>query len=176
MGQHHSRVGGGVSYTWWYCNGQTIQHWGNSTPPNASHYSVFSTYFHDGHGFWVLRGEATNPPTEEAWHQLQFLHDPTDHSSSLTNAGTHAALRCHKSNNLWHGMLLPDIYHGPVYDYAGYGGLTGDLPIFLSLLALSMDASRLQQMLPLLMNNGTWQVHGLPNGREYRITSLNLIS
>jgi hypothetical protein len=48
-------------------------------------------------------------------------------------------------------MLLPDIYHGPPYSAPGYGGLTGDLPIFLGLLALSMKPDRLMTELPRLI-------------------------
>jgi len=162
QGVHNQRLNGGVSYNLWYCDGRTIGLWRHPLPPGASDYSVFSTYFKNGHGFWVLRGDATNPPAAESWHCLRFNHNP-DYSSSLTNAGTHSALQCHDSAHFWHRMLLPDIYHGP--GYVGYGGLTGDLPIFLSLLAFSMDASRLQHWLPNSMANGIWQAHHLPNGR-----------
>ncbi|RMZ68152.1 hypothetical protein GMOD_00004353 [Pyrenophora seminiperda CCB06] len=162
LGRHNQRVNRGVSYNWWYCNGRTVQFWGKSLPDNASAYSAFSTYFKDGHGFWVLRGDATSPPAEESWHCLRFNHSP-DYSSSLTNVGTHSALQCHNSTHFWHRMLLPDIYHGP--GYAGYGGLTGDLPIFLSLLAFSMPPKQLQHWLPVSMENSKWQGHQLPNGR-----------
>jgi hypothetical protein len=56
-------------------------------------------------------------------------------------------------------MLLPDIYHGPPYSAPGYGGLTGDLPIFLGLLALSMKPDRLMTELPRLMQDGDWGEH-----------------
>ncbi|KAK1910647.1 hypothetical protein P3342_008526 [Pyrenophora teres f. teres] len=161
-GGHNQRTGTGVSYVWWYCDGRKIQYWGTTLPTNTSAYGVFSTYFKSGHGFWVLRGDATSPPTEEPWHCLRFNHNQ-DYSSSLTNVGSHSALRCHNSSHFWHSMLLSDIYHGP--GYVGYGGLTGDLPIFLSLLALSMDASQLLHWLPTSMENGKWQAHQWRNGR-----------
>ncbi|KAI2488000.1 hypothetical protein Ptr902_02133 [Pyrenophora tritici-repentis] len=161
-GEYNQRIGTGVSYIWWYCDGLNIHRYGPSLPPNASPYSVFSTYFKNGHGFWVLRGDATSPPAEESWHCLRFNHNP-DYSSSLTNVGTHSALQFHNPTLYWHSMLLPDIYHGQ--GYLGYVGLTGDLPIFLSLLALSMDASLLQSWLPNSMRNGQWQAHQWPNGR-----------
>jgi hypothetical protein len=64
-------------------------------------------------------------------------------------------------------MLLPDIYHGPAYPYQGYGGLTGDLPIFLSLIAFSMKPERLPQELPRMMHNGEWGTHTKSHGRMF---------
>jgi hypothetical protein len=73
-------------------------------------------------------------------------------------------------------MLLPDIYHGPHYSAAGYGGLTGDLPIFLSLLALSMKPSRLAEELPKLMKDGDWVEHQKSHGRAYHtLRTLSLL-
>jgi hypothetical protein len=62
-------------------------------------------------------------------------------------------------------MLLPDIYHGPAYSAPGYGGLTGDLPIFLALMAFSMKPDRLPTQLPKLMRNGDWVTHERSHGR-----------
>jgi hypothetical protein len=164
---YNVRIRGGVSGKWWFCNKTNIQEMSNWTPNGTSPYKTFSTFFGSGHGFWVLRGDATNPPNDECWHHLRFDHHPIDYSSSLSNAGQQAALRCQGSSAWWPHMLLPCIYHGPPYDYQGYGGLTGDLPIFLSLLALSMRPEMLAQGLPSLMQNGDWTTHQNAHGREF---------
>jgi hypothetical protein len=58
-------------------------------------------------------------------------------------------------------MLLPDIYHAPARTQdQNYGGLTGELPILLALIALSMPPSYLPQILPNMFAGGAWQVHG----------------
>jgi hypothetical protein len=163
---YNVRVGGGVSGKWWSCDEHTIEEMPSWNPSGTSPYKTFSTFYGSGHGFWVLRGDATNPPNNEGWHHLRFDHHPTNYSSSLSNAGQEAALRCQPSNVWWPHMLLPCIYHGPPYDYEGYGGLTGDLPIFLSLLALSMKPEMLGQELPNLMQNGSWTTHQNAHGRK----------
>jgi hypothetical protein len=112
--------------------------------------------------------DATDPPPEETWHHLRFDWNEVDFSSSLTNNGTEAVMRCHNPTKKWPAMLLPDIYHGPAYPNEGYGGLTGDLPIFLALIAFSMQPEELAAELPKMMHNGKWQTHSLPHGRMYR--------
>jgi hypothetical protein len=142
----------------------------------VSPYKTFSTIYSDGHGFYVLRGDATNPPDSESWHDLWFDWDETTLSSALTNVGTRRALRVQDPKSRWPRMLLPDIYHGPHYSAAGYGGLTGDLPIFLSLLALSMKPSRLAEELPKLMKDGDWVEHQKSHGRAYHtLRTLSLL-
>jgi hypothetical protein len=64
-------------------------------------------------------------------------------------------------------MLLPDIYHNSnEFSTGDRGGLTGDLGIFLSLLAFSMHPNRMPDMMPELMVDGEWQVHSEPYGRK----------
>lgn len=63
-------------------------------------------------------------------------------------------------------MLLPDIYHGAAYPHTGYGGLTGELPIFLALLAFSMAPGHLANDLPNMMSGGSWRAHRQSHGRE----------
>jgi hypothetical protein len=63
-------------------------------------------------------------------------------------------------------MLFPDIYHGPEYPYAGYGGLTGELTLFLALVAFSMGPNRLAADLPNMVKDGEWMVHTNPHGSK----------
>jgi hypothetical protein len=64
-------------------------------------------------------------------------------------------------------MLLPDIYQvPPTPTPEGYGGLKGELPLLLALIAFSMSKKDLQKYLNRMYEGGRWQVHGLPHGRE----------
>jgi hypothetical protein len=63
-------------------------------------------------------------------------------------------------------MLLPDIYHVPPYRHEGFGGLTGDLPIFLALIAFSMSPRRLATEIPELMEDGEWKTHDRRHGSK----------
>lgn len=154
----------GISNQWWYFNGHNMRKLPNIHPPEGvTHYKTFSMFFSGGLGFYVLRGNATNPPRDEAWHALCFDYNPDDYSSFVCNAGDHATMRVHNPGSAWQKMLLPSIYHGP--EYQGPGGLTGDLPIFLGLVAFSMRDNKMSSMLPALVQNGQWQAHDLPNGQ-----------
>lgn len=165
---YNLRVPGGVSGMWWFCNGsdiRSISGW-QPTTTQESPYKVFSTIYGGGHGFYIMRGDATSPPTAEAWHDLWFDCDESTYTSHLTNAGSHRTLQVQNSEKGWPQMLLPDIYHGAHYPQDGYGGLGGDLAIFLALVAFSMKPERLLSELPKMMDEGTWQVHARSHGRK----------
>lgn len=158
---------GGVTGKWWYCDGLNIHSILWNPPEGTFPYKTFSTIYNEGDGFWVLNGDATNPPNSDSWHPLWFDWDDTTLASTLTNAGTQARLRVQDMNARWPRMLLPDIYHGPHYAAQGFGGLRGDLPIFLSLLAFSMKPERLSTELPRLMEQGLWKTHPHLHGRKF---------
>lgn len=153
------RIAGGVSGRFWFCDTQriyTVPH----LPADATLYKRFSVYFGGGYGFWVLRGDATSPPEGENWHPLRFEHSDQDYSSFLTNAGDQPILRVQRSDQQWPRMLLPDIYHTPVRTVSQqYGGLTGELPIFLALIAFSTSREWLPNVLPTVFTGGAWGVH-----------------
>ncbi|KAH7071411.1 hypothetical protein BKA63DRAFT_72403 [Paraphoma chrysanthemicola] len=163
-------LAGGASGRWWHCDGNNIRllpaDW--QPPAGSRPYKVFSTMYGDGHGFWILRGDATAPTGSEDFRQLWFNWDEQDLSSSISNVGQQRTLRVQNSSTGWPRMLLPDIYHGPQYDAPNYGGLTGDLPVFLGLLALSMKPERLLTELPRLMKNGGWGEHHRHHGRTHK--------
>jgi hypothetical protein len=165
---YNIRINGGVSGQWFHCNGERIRHLSDWKPAEGeAAYKIFSTIYSDGHGLHVLRGDATNPPQSETWHDLSFDWNETTLSSAVTNAGGSRSLRVHNPNSRWPPMLLPDIYHGPEYAGTHYGGLTGDLPIFLALVALSMRPERLSTQLPKMMVEGEWVEHNRSHGREF---------
>jgi hypothetical protein len=124
-------------------------------------------FFSGGCGFRVLLGDATNPPAGEVWHPLGFEHDETDHSSYLTNALQHPTLFCHRTDQVWARMLLPDIYHGPLTTDLYRGSLKGELPIFLALLALAMPPTELATYLPSMFQGGVWRSFDMAHGRAY---------
>jgi hypothetical protein len=164
---YNIRINGGVSGQWYHCDNQKIRLLSQWRPADGeAPYKTFSTIYSDGHGFHVLRGDATNPPQSETWQDLSFDWDETTLSSALTNAGANRSLRLHNPNARWPRMLLPDIYHGPEYPESHYGGLRGDLPIFLALIALSMRPELLSTQLPKMMVNGEWVEHERSHGRK----------
>lgn len=72
----------------------------------------------------------------------------------------------------WPKLLLPDIYHAHeiINDdrYMGYGGLRGDLPIFLALIAFSTQPEWLKAVLPTTFVNGEWRTHDYPVRRKHQ--------
>ncbi|KAH8731809.1 hypothetical protein GQ44DRAFT_800384, partial [Phaeosphaeriaceae sp. PMI808] len=155
----------GVSNTYWFCENTRIRSVAQSTLPRPlNHFKTFSIFYSAGRGFWILRGDGTTPDPGEAWHPLRFENGAADRSSYLTPAGGVETLDGFSPHQRWHHMLLPDIYHGQQIANTNQGGLRGELPIFLGLVAMSMCATNLLQWLPWMFQNSTWQVHNLPNG------------
>ncbi|KAF1918776.1 hypothetical protein BDU57DRAFT_120274 [Ampelomyces quisqualis] len=156
----------GATGHWWICDGTKIRSLPGWTPPHGSvPYKTCSTIYSGGHGFHIMDGDATSPSDSAAWHHLWFEWDERKYSSALTYAGEQRTLRIQNSEARWPSMLLPDIYHGPHYPTPNYGGLTGDLPIFLALIAFSMKPERLSNELPKMMRQGEWGTHSRSNGR-----------
>lgn len=139
----------------------------DSLPHPLNHFKTYTVFYSGGRGFWVLYGDGTNPPQDQAWHPLRFDNTATDKTSYLTQTGNGDTLRCHRSDQLWAHMLLPNIYHGPRTQNLNHGGLTGELPIFLALIAMSMEPTNLQSWLTSMFTGQRWQTHSLPNGCMY---------
>lgn len=132
----------------------------------ASLYKSYSMFFSNGRAFSVMRGNASSPH-DEVWFPLSFDHDRRTYSSYLTNARFEPALLCFRSDQRWVNMLLPDIYHGRYVVPPPYGGLKGDLAIFLALIAFAIPMDRLQQDLPAMFHTGAWQQYEMGNGSTY---------
>lgn len=167
-GANVRRADKGVTGKWWYCDREEIRRLkGWSPPPNRATYKTFSTIYSGGHGFHVMEGDATSPRPADTWQHLWFNWDQQNYSSALTNAGQHRTLRFQDPRARWPSMLLPDIYHSTTYAANGVGGLTGELAIFLALIAFSMKPERLLAELPRMMEDGEWQEHSRSNGRMF---------
>ena len=97
---------------------------------------------------------------------LSFEHDKKDYSSYLTNARYEPSLHCHRSDQKWMEMLLPDVYHDRWEVPPPYGGLKGELAIFLALVAFSVPVESLSTYLPAMFQSGRWQQYDMLHGRE----------
>lgn len=138
----------------------------NNLLKRAKPYKTYSAYYCDGMGFQLLRDNATQTKREEGWLPLSFDHDKTDYSSYLTNARYEPGLHCHRSDQKWMNMLLPDVYHDRWEVSAPYGGLKGELAVFLALIAFSIPVDSLLTYLPAMFHGGKWQQYNMANGRE----------
>ncbi|KAF2269368.1 hypothetical protein CC78DRAFT_278167 [Lojkania enalia] len=160
------RVSGGVSGKLWYCDRQRIYEVSSLPPTGCIPYKTFSAYYSGGIGIWCLRGDATTAIEWDNWHPLRFDHDSSDYSSFLTNAGTENTLFYQRPDQVWPRILLPDIYHTTrAMGYGTYGGLKGELPIFLALQALSTSKDEFLRVLPYLFVDGEWRTHNHPHPR-----------
>jgi len=184
-------IGGGVSGLYWYCDGYSISQVAyNALPDNCPHFKTFSVYYYNG-TFWASRCDATAvqvgdedsdtgyqdledaPEGEgEGWHRLSFEHDEQTYSSHVTNSGQHSRLRTQRPDQTWPKMLLPEHYHAPLSsrtseEYHQYGGLTGELPLFLALIAFSVDAGYVSWALETCFQNGSWRTHNVDHIRKY---------
>ena len=158
-------VAAGATGVLWLCDGWQIKRLvDNNLPRSAKPYKTYSMYYCHGKGFQVLRDNATSTRREECWLPLSFDHDKTDYSSYLTNARFEPALHCHRTDQKWMKMLLPDVYHDSWPVPAPYGGLKGELAIFLALIAFAIPVDRLQQDLPAMFHSGKWQQYEMGNG------------
>ncbi|KAF2203806.1 hypothetical protein GQ43DRAFT_239903 [Delitschia confertaspora ATCC 74209] len=158
------RRSGGASGVYFRCDGQRIYPLqGGTLPQGSAFYKAFSVYYSIGRGFWVLEGDATTTTPHDhgqVWMPLTFDHE--NYSSFLTNAGEHNTLAAQRTDQRWPAMLLPDIYHAQFPTNAAhqsYGSLTGELPIFLALLAFSVERQNVQWAVTNCFRNGKWRAH-----------------
>jgi hypothetical protein len=161
----YTRTGEGASYKWWHCDGSQIRQV-QSYLPEAEPYSTYSVFYIDGFGFWVLKGDAINPSPNETWQPLHFEHPPDgNYSSYLCNVAPHRRVACRRRDQQWLKMLLPDIYYegAPETAYPQYGGLKGELAIFLALVAFAIHPDDLLQWLPVMFTGRAWRTQGPRN-------------
>jgi hypothetical protein len=147
----------GTSGRYWLCNGQQIEEIGEC-PAGSQLYKTYSVYYVGGVGFWILQGDARNPPPCNVFHKLQFdYYDSVGYTSYLTNVGQYSTLRLQPQDRRWADMLLPNIYHSSTPTTSQqYGGVVGELPIFLALMAFSTSRGELPGVLPYMFRSGAW--------------------
>jgi hypothetical protein len=161
-------AGVGVSGKHWFCNGRVIEEITHPVNPSPQPYKTYSVYYIGGVGFSVLKGDARHPPVDEGWHPLQFAYyNENGCSSYLTNSGQSQTLRLQPQNSGWADMLLPSTNHS--HQKAKNmleGGIIGELPIFLALMAFTTSRENLADVLPRMYANGRWV-----EGHEWETTS-----
>jgi len=147
-----------VSGKQWFCNGQQIREI-TRRPTRAELYKTFSVYYIGGVGFSILKGDARQPPDHDVWHPLQFaFYNDEDYSSFVTNAGQSHTLRLQPQDRRWAHLILPTTNHTHVQASSpDYGGIIGELPIFLALMAFTTSREYLPAVLPHTFINGTWE-------------------
>jgi hypothetical protein len=162
----HQLRGGGASGILFRCDGQRITSLGvqAADPQGCVFFKEYSVYYNQG--FWILAADATRISNDEHWGKLYFDHED-DYSSYLTNAGENLTLACQRQDQRWPRMLLPNIYHGPNTPFQQYGGLCGELPIFLALMAFSIQRDHVNWWLQNSFVNGQWRTHHYGPGCEY---------
>jgi len=184
-GDHYGKV--------YYCDGQKIKRSSFPAPPfpPVEHFKTYSVYF-DEDIFWITIGDATTTQVGEeiqrvgepaytgaksdGWHRLAFSYDDDEtYASSISHTGDHRKLRFQHSDQKWVKMLFPHCYHAedvrenkPGTNIANYGGLTGDLPLFLALVMFSVPASSAEWAWTNLFVGGQWIPHNYQHGRVER--------
>ena len=175
-------VAGDDSGKYWYCDGQFI-HPVPALPAGCEEFKTYSLYYDEGN-FWIFEGDAsavlialgddnseenTADGADSDWHHLSFDHEEQSCTSYLTNAGQHTRLRTQRPDQAWPQMLLPEQFHSPAAyhtTYQQYGGLTGELPIFLGLIAFSIRTNAVGYAFQACFTAGAWNTHNLPHGRK----------
>ena len=149
----------GISNIYGHCDGQKIS-WLSQLLPDTPVYKQYSIYYAEGTGFWVLKGDGRAPPKDEDWERLGFDTYGDRGLSYLTNAGQSSTLYIQPDPSDWAYILLQDIYHSrtPATPQRP-GGLIGELPIFLGLLAFSTTRENLQSVLQYMFVTGQWNTH-----------------
>ncbi|TKA72590.1 hypothetical protein B0A49_03443 [Cryomyces minteri] len=126
-----------------------------------------------GDSYSNAEGDDATPLTD--WRRLRF--DYWGDVSIASVAGAEDRLRVQRNDQAWVRALLPEGYHAerPESQTSELqrGGLIGDLPIIISLLAYSMPETSVPYRLPEMFRNGRWvfqhggslDEHGRTDGR-----------
>ncbi|KAF2492289.1 hypothetical protein BU16DRAFT_445510, partial [Lophium mytilinum] len=160
-GSHILREGG-ISGRYWlndgYCNREI------AGPPQGSvHFKTYSMYYDAG--FWISASDASRPDIEaKPWRRVSFEWDKATYASHLAHAGDCSTLRTQRPGQDWPRNLLPNIYHAPSNCWTAdthnqYGGLVGELPILLGLIAFSISISYADYAISTCFSKGSYKTH-----------------
>ncbi|KAF2754732.1 hypothetical protein EJ05DRAFT_131743 [Pseudovirgaria hyperparasitica] len=148
-----------------YCDGVSLKT--DGLPRDAMEYKTFSIYYHSGY-FWIVNYDAIDHQVgdgldsywgtpirtmsiarhdgpETSWQIMTFEHDETTCASTATYGSAHNRLRGRRLHQRWVEKLLPAGHLPRDYDVLPpdyYGGMNGDLPLILGLLAFSVHANQ----------------------------------
>ncbi|KAK1060889.1 hypothetical protein LTR74_011465 [Friedmanniomyces endolithicus] len=166
--------------TTYYHDGQnTTVHLGG-LPTTAQRYNQYSVY-HDHAYIWAVDFDASQekvgdgrddsadrvePEVERQegevdnhdWETLTF-HELSQYRSYAGLRLELQHLRLRSSTQIWPDQILPDTYRATQSTpHQGYGGLVGELPLLISLMALALPPSFVPTGLPSCMAN-PWRVY-----------------
>ncbi|KAF2497147.1 hypothetical protein BU16DRAFT_350522 [Lophium mytilinum] len=188
-------AGGGTSGLYYYCDGQRIVQSAWPTNPPPTHFKTYSVYFQEN-DFYVANGDATRsqvgdgkaPQSEteedseeedeekpkppfiiDGWFRMSFTYCQ-NYVSHVCYDGEQRKLCFQHAQQDWVRMLFPPAYHADILSQPGthYGGLTGDLPLFLALIMFSVQENLGHWALTSLFQGGSWTPHTQPHGRGDR--------
>lgn len=167
---------------------------GQTQPPNIAPYKTCSMYY--AHGvIWIVPfdasehqvGDGTHGAPDDAnipeysssdeesqtadWRSLSFSTTDNRDSYAKTEALHGRMLSCRQDQLSWHDQLLPDAYRSDTWipltrAQDPRGGLAGDLPILLGLIALSgaEGRARVSQTMGQCLQSDEWRAHGPRRG------------
>lgn len=153
-----------------YFDGRTVYDvtYSVNPPAGSQEFGVCSMY-HDFSTFWAVDYDATQHLVNQAdnrdWTAVGF-----DHSTPTINwvgiGGGQRRLGVQR-NQSWVHALFPENHQPRRYSTdERYGGLCGELPVIIALIAFSMDPEYLAHVLTHCMREGTWEGHSYPHGRD----------
>ena len=137
----------------------------------------------DGSQDDLLQAPGEDDPDEDDqwkmdWAQLGFLSGDgeyeTDYTSYVTCAGDEHRLLLQRETQQWAWQMFPERYHAPVTHFItrrhadqrhDWGGLIGDLPLILALIAFSVRENEVAQTMQQCVTRIPWQMHSLPRRR-----------
>ena len=151
-------------------------------PAEAALYYTYSIYHHTS-VFWIVPFDATMHQVGDvhegsddrsdftAWRRMGF-HYALNHVSSATIAGEHHRLSGQRRDQTWVQTLLPESYQSAgqyLPNGSGYGGLAGELPIILALIAYSVYEENVAWLMQRSLQQGVWIDHNrtVQHGREF---------
>lgn len=160
-------------------------------PVGVQHYKTASVYYHESN-FWVVpydvlntqvadgREGASSDSEQEDYDDDEDENDDDDpfhwdwgplffnagHSqaSYVTYFGSYQRLIMQREDQHWVQHLFPDMFHSEHTLPTG-GGLIGDLPLIIALIAFTVRPSEIQAALAQCMKGDSWKCTSLPRGR-----------
>ncbi|KAK4942360.1 hypothetical protein LTR28_008692 [Elasticomyces elasticus] len=135
-------------------------------PNQMRHYKTFSVYMNQS-TFWIFPDDATTNPTVN-WSRMNFDY-PADRNlkypAYVGFAGEFIRMRFqHEEQRSWFDRLLPDRYHAiPTHpstaENRAFGGLIGELPMIIALIAFSVGPPDVEAALQHCMVGPRWRLH-----------------
>jgi hypothetical protein len=181
-----------------FCDGTRIQPVTQIPTANVTAFQTYSIYYNQG-GFWILNYDATahqvgdgldndslsndgrrtsdtrDDTNWSSWRMLSFEHPEGTTISNVCYGGDKTRLRSQSQSQRWVYVMFPTTYHS--VNTTGQGGLNGELPIILGLLAFSIDHRQIAWMFQNCFQNGSWtrNLHSGNHGSKFYVPWLRIL-